>query len=708
MVDSISNSSSTLSGDSVSMLEPSPLAALTAALSLSPHAFLLPSQALQSTSLSVAKQLLDPLAASITTSRSRNRKKKAESAVLDQIYLDGFDVEQVWQQVKVLVREVEDVLEQTTSKPQKSATMAAAIAAPTTNGKKRKAVHFEPSEDEASDAEESDPEGAEDKHLGSSEEEEDEELSDGSDIDEEENSEIELQDDDMEGMEQLRIEDGDEEDSSDERREVFVKDVHGLNDGFFSIDEFNKQTDLFEQLDYHGEQAQSDDEEDEIDYNVDPEELELVMPNKNRGGDDGDDDDESEDEDDFDDGLDEDGNANEIMYNDFFNPPPKKGLSKAQRAKNSWKNEAPKKNAIDEESELARIESDMARVHRDIFDEDLSEHESDQDFDAGDPAGRKSAHDRRQAALIEEIRRLENANVAKKQWTLSGEARANQRPLNSLLEEDLDFERIGKPVPVITQDVTEDLEAMIKRRIIAGQFDELQKRRPEDVSSDFKRGRFELDDSKPQKSLAEIYETEHLQSTDPANNPDAQDENYKKQCEEITGMFNDLTRKLDSLSSWHYTPKPPKPSLTVVSDAPAITMEEVQPTVAAGGAAAAEFSMLAPQEVYNPVKDRKEAPRVAGEVREVIGKSGAPISTAEMTTEEKQKIRKRNKERARKENAATGNTHGGKAKEGTKRDVLDTLKKGGVKVIGKGGEKRDVSGKEVKDKRAASSNTLKL
>ena len=286
-----------------------------------------------------------------------------------------------------------------------------------------------------------------------------------------------------------------------------------------------------------------------------------------------------------------------------------------------------------------------------------------------------------------------------------GEARASQRPLNSLLEEDLDFERIGKPVPVITQEVKEEIEDVIKRRILAGDFDELQKRDPLYVSSEFRRGRIELDDSKPQSSLAEVYEREHLQSIDPNGHPNVKDEKLCKEYEEISLMFSNITKKLDALSSWHYTPKPPKPSISIVSDAPAISMEEAQPTAGGGGGAAAEASMLAPQDIYNPIKDRKVVPRFSS-VKEVVGKSGAPVSVAEMTTEEKRRRRKQKKERQRKSNAAAGKTHGGKAKEGSERDVLDILKKGGVKFIGKRGEKTDVQGKELKEKKVISSSSL--
>ena len=682
------------------------LDALTTALSNSPHDFLQSTSTLHAASLVVAKQFLDPLAASITASKKgRRRSNNTVTTVLEQIYLEGFDVEQVWEQVRLLIDEVEGSIG--ASKVLRNVTPAANVPASVTNGKKRKAVQFELDEETLSEEEEE-----EEVYSRSGDEEDSEgrprddpELSgreggggegEGGDLDEGMDDggaeDIEFQDD---GLEEELEKDGVDGREDKEPIQTFVEDVHKLNDGFFSIDDFNRQSEMFEQMDLNGDVNESD---EEIDYNADPDQM-LITTGK--GGDGDDDDEEVED---LDEGFGEDDNTNEIMYADFFAPPPKKGLSETQMKKSAWKNEVPKR-AAEDEQELARIESDMARAGRDLFDA-FSEQESE--GDQGDPVNRKSEYMRRQLALNEQIRKLELENVSKKKWTLAGEARATQRPLDSLLEEDLDFERIGKPVPVITQEVTETIEDMIKRRILAGEFDELQKRRPTDVSSDFRRGRVELDDSKPQAGLAEVYEKDLLQSVDPGGHPNPKDEKLQKEYEEISLMFADVTKKLDALSSWHYTPKPPKPSISIVSDAPAIAMEEAQPTVGGGGAAAAGASMLAPQEVYNPIKDRKEAPKVSG-VKEVVGKSGAPVSVAEMASEEKQKRRKQNKEKQRKKNAAEGRTHGRRAKEGSKKDVMDTLKKGGVKVIGKRGENTDVHGKEMKGKKGFStSNAFKL
>lgn len=666
---------------------PSPL--LLQALSANPHEFLMPAPKLHNAALSMAKQYLDPLAAVFT----KGGAKKSE--VLEKIYLDGFDVDQVWEQVRIVV----DAVEGGVGERKAIGSGGGGVVA---NGKKRKAVQFEEEEGSGSGSEE---EGSID-YEEVPEDELDDEVPDSDDEDEDE-----IMDNDDGGVKFLDEpntielgsgageEEGEDEDEDEEAGE-YTEDVHGLNDGFFSIDDFNRQTEFLELQDMRGGENNSDDEDDGIDYNADPTTLEdededeeaITLKAKTPKKDDY--------EEDSDDELSADQeNANDLMYEDFFAPPPRKssGKNRAPREKKPWKQALGRKPL--EDDDFTAIESDMARVRRDLFDDDASEHDSDIDMDndPSNPLNRRSTHEKRQAALTEQIRALETANVAKRDWTLSGEARANARPVNSLLEEDLDFERAGKPVPVITQEVTEGLEDMIKRRILASDFDEVIRRRPDDVGV-VRRGRVELDDSKPTDSLAAIYEKEHLRAIDPVGNPSEKDEKLAKEHAEIEELFADVSRKLDALTSWHYTPKPPKPSLSIVADVAAITMEEAQPTAAAGGGLAANVSMLAPQEVYAPAKGRAVLPIGGGEGREVVMKGGAAVSTREMTRDEKQRRRRREKAKIKKRNAAEGNKGGANAKDGSKKAVMQDLKRGGVKVIGKGGETRDVDGGLVKEK----------
>ena len=77
-----------------------------------------------------------------------------------------------------------------------------------------------------------------------------------------------------------------------------------------------------------------------------------------------------------------------------------------------------------------------------------------------------SNHEARQAEIAAQIAELEATNVAPKEWALMGEASSRSRPVNSLLEEDLEFERALKAAPIITEESVNSLEEIIKRRIL--------------------------------------------------------------------------------------------------------------------------------------------------------------------------------------------------------------------------------------------------
>ncbi|KAI5781829.1 putative U3 snoRNP protein [Geopyxis carbonaria] len=687
--------------------------ALLATLSHAPHEFLRPgSGALQDAALRLAKQYLDPLMARATAAKTGGT---AQTGGLGEVYLEGFDVEQVWEQVKGVVE------------------MGEMGPPPKPAGGKR--VQFE--DEEGSGSEGSSGSQSDEESEGESEgEEEDVEM--GSGDEEEAEGEFEGFEDEEEeegptfGSEEEDIEqDGEEEtmEGSDAEEKELVEDKFGLNDGFFSIDEFNRQTELLELQDQRGPLA-DDSDDDDIDLHADPAELLDESDDDGAGSDagsdaalqkslkqmqdgddgqmiddyDGGDASDSDGDIDMDGGAGEHGNTNDVMYADFFAPPARKKNKHEMRPGHIPKSMQSWRKAAVADRDDAAIESDMARVRRDLLDQSEEESDADDAADPADPLSRRSSHQKRQAALNEQIRALEAAAVAKRDWTLQGEANARTRPQNSLLEEDLDFERAGKPVPVITAEVTEGLEDMIKRRILAAQFDDLIRRRPDEALASVRRGRVEIDDAKPQASLAEIYEKEYQAARDPAA-ASAVDEKLAREHAEIASIWSDVSRKLDALSSWHYTPKPPAPTLTVVADAPAISIEEAQP----GTSDAAAVSRLAPQELYQPGRDKAQMPTGAGAGREIVTKGGAPVSTREMTSDEKKRRRRREKLKIRKRNAGEGVVRG-EVKEGSRKDVADTLRKGGVRFIGKAGEKRDVDGNVAVDggKKKVEASFLKL
>ncbi|KAM4065963.1 M phase phosphoprotein 10 [Hirsutella rhossiliensis] len=687
------------------------------------HTFLRPSAAISNDSLDVVKKTLEGFATQVgeqqeqrlKESRKRKRRGGGDGQHVDvlklrKVYVDGFETGQVWQQAKRIIAGVlsfsDAVLDELEERRQ--------VALPGGEGV-----------ESGSDQEQDDAKvDAGSEEVGDEEEEDETGIS-------VEDLEDELQDqgEDESLGGQGDYDDGEEDENEEESEdEEFVQDAHGLNDGFFSIDNFNRQTQWFEEQDARGDPTtdQAGNDED-IDWGADPFAPQKASkqkpgadndaPSDDDAENDGDDDDDqgptfgdmaldapegdSEDEA-MQDGAGDDGgefNANEIYYKDFFAPPPKKTKGGKSKPKKSVKFEV-------QQPAEADVERAMADVRRDLFDDESDEEDSDDalsDVSAGDPRSRRSAHERRQAKLAEEIRQLEAASVAKREWTLSGEAAAADRPMNSLLEEDLDFEHGGKPVPVITPEVSEGIEELIKRRVLAQEFDEVLRRRPdaEGLPAGTRRGMAELDDTKSSKGLAELYEEEHVKKTNPDSHVSQSDEKLAREEKEVEALWKDVCARLDALSSWHYKPKPAAAALSVVADVATVSMEEAQP-----GTAGESSSRMAPQEVY-----RAGAAVGAGEAgrAEVSTRGGMPVARAEMSREERTRRRRRNKERARKAGGGAGAAAGGEgAAVRTRRETVAELKKGGVRVINRKGEVTDVDGNKAKAAKSLSGGGLKL
>jgi len=711
------------------------------------HDFLQPTVSLPNASLQLAKATLDSYASQVSDEqqqrqREAKKRKRAEQGYsptevlkVRKLHVEGFESNQVWQQAKRIItctlQDAKQTLKELEERNQ--------VQKEDVNG-----------EEDLSELDESEIYGSElsdeDSVSESDEEKDGEELEDelsddeaGDDNDHLEEmveGDIEEEDDDDEGEDEDEVDDQNNEESEEEDVGSFVADPHGLNDGFFSIDEFNKQTQMFEDADARADpNVDQGSEDEEIDWHADllstkqpAVKINPKMSKKNKKENDDDmafgfeneDEDEGEDDEDDEGGPtfgnmdldapegdseieDEDGamddedefNANDIHYKDFFAPPRRKGGNKSKpRKSDTTKLMGP---AEDE------VERAMADVRRDLFD-DESEREDSEDalseLSAGDPRSRRSAFERRQAKLAEEIRKLEAANVAKKDWTMAGEAVAADRPVNSLLEQDLDFEHAGKPVPVITPDINESIEDLIKRRIIAREFDEVIRRRPDaaEFSSSTRRGLATVEDTKSKQSLAEIYEEEHVKNANPDSYVSKSEEKQRKEEKEIEQMWKELSSKLDALSSWHYRPKPVSATLTIMPDVATISMEDAQPTTAQG--VSGGDNTLAPQEVYKAGKDTAEK-------GEVVTKNGLPVAKQEMTREDKIRRRRREKERIRKAGGNDGNKPQS-TKASQRQATLGDLRKGGVRVINKKGEVVDIDGNKAKAARAASSGAFKL
>lgn len=178
--------------------------------------------------------------------------------------------------------------------------------------------------------------------------------------------------------------------------------------------------------------------------------------------------------------------------------------------------------------------------------------------DSSPPPSDLSTYAQRQLALREQISQLEAENVADKDWTMMGEATSRSRPLNSLLEEDLEFEHRNRVAKVITEEKVAEVEDIIKKRIVEGRYDDVVRRRAFDAKPFLPSRTFELQDVKSQQSLTQIYEDEYTAAR--ANGEggavlDDRDGKLEKEHKELEAIWEGIADKLDALCNAHFTPK---------------------------------------------------------------------------------------------------------------------------------------------------------
>ncbi|KAG8941203.1 hypothetical protein FRC03_004743 [Tulasnella sp. 419] len=309
-----------------------------------------------------------------------------------------------------------------------------------------------------------------------------------------------------------------------------------LDDAFFSIDEFNRQTEEMEAKSRGSGKLAEDDEDDD---EAGDEDIDLFAA--------------VEDVDDLAMSVDEDDDeqetdVNDPYYKDFFAPPPRIPLPRKKTTPNSPDKGLSKKRSV-RFNENVRVKNIKAVD-------------------------------------------LEAENIAPKEWTLMGEASARTRPQNSLLEEDLEFEHVAKQVPIITEEVTKSLEDRIKARIVEGRFDDVVRKRPVDDKPFLPSRLFELRDSKSEKSLAQIYEEDYTTQASGEQRIDDRDGKLQKEHEEIEKQWSEICYKLDALCNAHFTPKQPKATISTISNVASTTLESALPTAVSTG------TLLAPEEVF--------------------------------------------------------------------------------------------------------------
>lgn len=457
------------------------------------------------------------------------------------------------------------------------------------------------------------------------------------DEDEELNEEAIVTDEEEEGSREDDAEEDVEGLSEDELLEEAIDD-EGDEEGEFMEEDVDDAVDISKPpIDDAEDDDDQDASDDEIDYAQDPDDL---------YGDD-----------DFD--------ASTIMYKDFYAPPDKKSKKRKRRQRQEEQESDEGEDLVNDKEELI--------INR--MNEDLLAEEDEKDND--DP---RSAHEKQVARIREQILELEAENVGDKEWTMTGEASSKSRPLNSLLEESLEFDQATKVVPIITDETTSSLEDLIRSRIVDNLFDDVIRKREIDTRPFVPSKQVELNDEKSKKSLAQIYEDEYVGA------PNEKDTALSKAHAEIDTLFNNLFTKLDALSNFHYTPKEPVPSLSIVSNLPTIAMEEALPI------AVSSNTQLAPEEVYD---------KPSGDI-----KDKTEMSALERTKERKMKKRMR-KRRAERIEKVINKVNPGKGNKYAKQNALASLVgQQNVSVITKDGTR--VRNSKQPESSTLSSKALKM
>lgn len=372
-------------------------------------------------------------------------------------------------------------------------------------------------------------------------------------------------------------------------------------------------------------------------------------------------------------------------YNDFFDEPETNKKAKTKTEKSV------KKKQLSEDLSDGEIDTLMNNVRKDLFSDEEDEY-SDEGVEhipgssEANQAKVLSSHERQQLEIQRQIQQLEEKAIEDKHWGMKGESNAKNRPKDALVEEEveLEFESNAKSVPVITSEVVESIEEIIKKRIKEMQFDDLEKRI---INTTMKprRTREEVSQIKSKVSLADQYkEADDEAAVSKDLDEFEESEELKEKHKEIDALFDDVMYTLNALSSAHFTPKPVKSALEVKSETSTITMEDQQPLIQSAE------SSLAPQEIYKNSGSNK--------LREddVVLKNGLTVNKNELSKEERQRLRRSVKRKRSKlmKQKDESNAH----KKSKNEESLDVLKNNSkhITVVGKDGKSTDSKGKVKK------------
>jgi U3 small nucleolar RNA-associated protein MPP10 len=182
---------------------------------------------------------------------------------------------------------------------------------------------------------------------------------------------------------------------------------------------------------------------------------------------------------------------------------------------------------------------------------------------------------------------MENSMVDKKPWQLRGEITAKSRPMNSLLQETLDFKVTTRPKPLPTPERNKEIEKIIKSRISNDLFDD--PKRFQAVNSKSSKGNksstnnndnvvsepeININFDKSRKGLAELYEEDF-------NNESNKNSKEPKTADqiEIESMMEDLFTMFSGLTNNNFIGERVKSEMNVIKNVKSIRLEDVSKNI---------------------------------------------------------------------------------------------------------------------------------
>ena len=278
---------------------------------------------------------------------------------------------------------------------------------------------------------------------------------------------------------------------------------------------------------------------------------------------------------------------------------------------------------MDELDELDYADNEAQESGADMYGEMYGlEDEMEDDEEEDQETSGKTPFELEQERLLAKMEEFEEKNIADKDWQEVGEVDAKKRPQNSLVEEGrLTFEHAHKAKPVITEEVTRDLESIIISRIVSGIYDDPVKPEEADKAEDLKQD-VQLEHEKSKKSLAQIYEEMYMKKVEGVDIEEEKKEDplVKSTKQRVLKQVSDLLRVLNQMSTFTYV-APPRIDLEDESESKSLT---------------------------NITTGREESEKSASEILSPV--KWLPQSNEELSEQDKKRKRRQIKEKASKKN----------------------------------------------------------